>query len=301
MTKRNNTKIGQRDIEILAAIDRCPLTVAQLCELSETFVARLTNAENLRRRLRQLAEAGFIRKFEYSIASRGASPHYFKLTPPGYRLLYGADSALPKRGYFAEIRPGHHHHTNCLAQTIVKLCVSAAHNNCRILHFARENSVRLEAEPFTVYPDCAFVVRSRDGRKFPFVVEFDAGTERVRSKQDVESVERKLRGYDAHQSQFDKFHPDRYLVLFITTRSELRLRYILDVAGQIMRQPQRRVFLGVELNQFLNSDPFQDAIFEDHRGLRRTLVPSNQLDKSLKPKRSKSGRSVPSIQRSVVS
>ena len=44
-------------------------------------------------------------------------------------------------------------------------------------------------------------MKRSDGRTFSFVVEFDNGTERVRSKQDVESIERKMRGYDAHISR----------------------------------------------------------------------------------------------------
>ncbi|MDB4614294.1 replication-relaxation family protein [bacterium] len=146
MAKRITTKIGTRDIEILTAIDRCPLTVAQLCELSETFTSQLTNADNLRRRLRQLAGAGFVSSFPYCIAGDGRSPRYFKLTKDGYRLIYGQDAVFPRRRYFTEISPGHHHHTYCLAQTIVWLCITASRNGCEVLHFARENSVRLVAE-----------------------------------------------------------------------------------------------------------------------------------------------------------
>lgn len=97
----------------------------------------------------------------------------------------------------------------------------AQQNDCEILHFARENNVKLEAEPFVVYPDCAFVIRrDSDGKTFPFIVELDNGTERVRSKQDTESIERKLRAYDTHQSRFEAHDPERYLVLFITTRQK---------------------------------------------------------------------------------
>ena len=45
--------------------------------------------------------------------------------------------------------------------------------------------------------------------------------------------------------KFDAHDPDRYLVLFITTRSKQRLQYILDVAAEVMTQPQRRVFVGL--------------------------------------------------------
>lgn len=273
MTKTFNTKIGSRDIELLTAIDRCPLTPAQLCRLSVTFKMPFNGEGNLRRRLRKLVDADIVKSFSYALPGDGRSPRYFKLTRQGYRFLFGAKSSKPKPRYFQPISPGHHHHTNCLAETIVHLCVTAHDSDCQVQHFARENSVKLVAEPFTLYPDCAFVIKRPDGKTYSFVIEYDNGTERVRSKQDVESIERKLRGYDAHQSKYDKFDPDRYLVLFITTRSEQRLQYILNVAAEVMSQPGRTVFAGVELNHFLSADPFQVPVFEDHRGLKRQIIP----------------------------
>lgn len=280
MTKKINFKIGQRDLDLLGALDRCPMTARQLCQLSVTFDQPFSDEGNLRRRLRTFASADIVKKFPYAIASDGRTPNYYKLTREGYRLIYGESTAMPKRRYFEAISPGHHHHTNSLADLIVHLCVTAQQNDCHILHFARENSVKLVAEPFTLYPDAAFVIERSDGRRFPFVLEFDNGTERVRSKQDVESIERKIRGYEAHQSQYGAHDPSRYLVLFITTRSELRLRYILDVAAEVMKQPKRRVFVGCEIQNFLTIDPFQSAAFQDHRGLRRTIVPAGQTKSS---------------------
>lgn len=274
MTKKINFKIGQRDIEILTALDRCPMTAQQLCRLSESFSMPFSDEGNLRRRMRKLQEGGIVQKFPYAIAQDGRTPCYYKLTREGYALLYGETAALPKPRYFREISPGHHHHTYCLAETIVHLCVSAFENECEVLHFARENSVRLEADPFVLYPDGAFVIRRKDGRTFSFVLEFDNGTERVRSKQDIESIERKIRGYDSHQSQFDAHDADRYLVLFITTRSEQRLQTILDLVADLTTQPGRRVFVGCTLSQLLDADPFVLSVFQDHRGLRRTIIPS---------------------------
>lgn len=273
MTKQIQWKIGQRDIDLLSALDRCPLTPTQLCRLSQTFANPFTDEGNLRRRLRALAIADLAHAFPYAVSRDGRSPNYWKLTPKGYRVLYGQSAAMPKRRYFQAISPGHHHHTFCLSETIVHLCVTAHRSGCQIVHFARENSFTLRADPFVVSPDCAFVIRRADGRTFPFVVELDNGTERVRSKHDTESIERKLRGYDLHQSKYDAHDPNRYLVLFITTRSALRLQHILQAAGEIMLQPQRRVFFGVDLQRFTSVDPFQVAVLEDHRGLKRLLVP----------------------------
>ena len=283
MTKTLLAKIGPRDLELLSAIDRHPLTPSQLCRLSHSFAAPFHDEENLRRRLRTLMAAGLVKSWPYSVASAGRSPQYFRLTRSGYRMLYGTDAALPTRRYFEAIQAGHHPHSLYLAELLVHLIVTGHRHGCTMESFARENSVKLEVQSpgvdgeagsvFTLFPDCAFTVRMSDGRRFPFVVELDNGTERIRSRQDVESVERKLRGYDAHQSQFDKFHPDRYLVLIVSTRSRIRLDHILATAGTVMQQPMRTVFLGADLPTLLKSDPFTELQFVDHRGTRRTLVP----------------------------
>lgn len=281
-----HARIGPRDLELLTAIDRFPVTSAQLCRISLSFKEPFRDENNLRRRLRSLTLAGFVRSFPYAVASEGRSPRYFKLTREGYRFLYGSQAAMPKRRYFQEIRPGHHHHTLSIAELMTHLIVCGHRLGHTMQEFARENSVRLQvtvsdvesgdvpsSSVFTVFPDCAFVVRRADGSRFAFCVELDNGSERVRSTQDVESIERKLRAYDAHQSQYSKFDPNRYLVLFVTTRSDFRVSHILQLANAVMLHPGRTVFLGASLSAWLRHDPFKDAILSDHRGLKRTLVP----------------------------
>lgn len=277
MTKRKRTKIGPRDVEVLGALERCPLTVAQLCRLSRTFITPFSDANNLRRRLRSLRQAGLVKSWPYAVASHGQSPRYFKLTRDGYRMLYGIDAAMPKRRFFEEVKPGHHHHTRCLASLLVHLITSGRDAGVSMQRFARENSVKLEANGFVLYPDGVFRIATPAGREFNFVIELDNGTERVQSAKDVESIERKIRGYDAHQSQFSANDDGRYLVLFVTTRSDIRTKHILDLAGLAMENTQRTVFLGCNLDSLLARNPFTDAVFKDHRGLRRTLIPRSTI------------------------
>ncbi len=281
MTKRLQTKIGRRDIELLTALDRCPLTTSQLRLLSESFAQPFAEEGNLRRRLRALKQADLIRSWPYAMANDGRSPHYHKLTRDGYRLLYGEDIALPKRRYFEAISPGHHHHTQSLADFLVHTLITGHRQGIDLRHYARENSLKLEADGYTLYPDAAFQLVTPDGRSFNFVIEVDNGTERVRSRQDVESIERKLRGYDRHQSQFDALDPARYLVLFVTTRSQARLQHILDLAAMVQSNPQRTVFVGVELSTFVSCpNPFREAVLSDHRSLKRTLIPISRTPNS---------------------
>jgi hypothetical protein len=292
MAKRN-VIIGDRDIEVLMALDCCPLTPSQLRKLSDSFDQPFSDDHILRRRLRLISEAGFIRSWPYAVASDGRSPRYYRLTREGFRLLHGMNAVLPSRRQFEGLATGHHHHTLSLADFLVQTIVDAHRHNAIIQHVAPENSFRLEAGGFVLYPDLGFQVATPDGRSFHFVVELDNGTERVRTRRDVESIERKLRGYDAHQSQFSADDPDRYLVLFITTRGTQRLQHMLDLAGNVMTNPQRTVFVGCDLASWLAGDPFKDALLVDHRGLKRTLVPRETLLKTQKHQHEATQASIP--------
>lgn len=273
-TSLSHRYLTPRDLTLLTVLDQHPFTAHQLLQLSEAWGDPFTHERLLRRRLQQLREAGWLQSFPLATVAQGGAPHYWKLTRDGYRILTGADAAIPARRYFESLAAGHHHHTQCLGDFLVKTFVSAHKQGMTVRHFARENSVKLEAGGFTVYPDCAFQIRTQDERTFHYCIELDNGTERVRSKLDTESIERKLRGYDAHQSQFAADDPNRYLVLFVTTRSQDRLRHILDLAALVMKNPNRTVFVGVSLSDYLAcGDPLRQAVITDHRGLKRTLVP----------------------------
>jgi hypothetical protein len=273
-TRSVHRQITLRDLAILAAVDQHPFTTDQLYSLSETFTEPFTQERLQRRRLQQLREGGYLRSWPMATTGKGGSPHYWKLTRDGYRLLQGEDAVLPSRRTFEALSPGHHHHTRSLGEFLVHTFRAAQRQEIVVRHFARENSLSLKAGEFTVFPDCAFQLQAEGGKPFHFCIELDNGTERVRSKLDTESIERKLRGYDAHQRQFAALDPQRYLVLFVTTRSSERLQHILDLASLVMQNPQRTVFVGIDLATYLACDnPFQQAVLTDHRGLKRTLIP----------------------------
>ena len=286
--KKFPVRIGPRDFEVLASLDLIPLSVRQLLQLSETFEDPFPDEATLRRRLRQLQRAGLIASWRYATASAGRSPSYFRLTRTGFRFLYGDDHPEPNRRFFEPLAPNHHQHTFCLADFVTKILVSAHRQGVSLRQFAREGAVCLEAAGFRVFPDAAFRLCTQDGRVFNFVVELDRGTERVRSRQNVESIQRKLQAYDAHQATFEATDPSRYLVLFITTRSAARTQRILDLAAETMSNPHRTVFLAAGLSEVLACDPLQDPAFRDHRGLHRCLLPlseSAQPQRALSPSR----------------
>src|SRR5258708_4065890 len=72
-----------RDLEILTALDHCPLTALQLLRLSQTFVRPFTGERRVRERLHVLCAAGRTRRWQYATAGTGA-PGYYTLTPLGY-------------------------------------------------------------------------------------------------------------------------------------------------------------------------------------------------------------------------
>lgn len=276
-THRTRIQITERDLDVLTAIDAFPMTAAQLLAYSETFPEPFTQPRLAQRRLHALEASGYVRSWPYAMASTGRSPGYYKLTRQGYTLLHGDECVLPQRRYFEPIADAHHYHTRRLADFLIHLAVAGHRQGIGVRRFARENSIRIEAEGFTLYPDAAFQLLAADGRTFNFVVELDNGTERVRSKQDVESISRKIRGYDAHQAGFDAFDPRRYVVLFVTTRSQVRTDNILKTARELMRNPQRLVFLGIDLEAFLHrDDPVSTACFTDPRGRKFSLIPKAQ-------------------------
>jgi hypothetical protein len=273
-TRPVHRQLMLRDLALLAALDQHSFTTDQLYALSETFAEPFTQARLLRRRLQQLREAGYLRSWALATIGPGGSPHYWKLTREGYRLLQGEDAILPSRRTFEPLAPGHHHHTRALGDFLVHTFRAAKLQGIAVRHFTRENSLELKSGSFSVFPDCAFQLQVPGDKPYHFCIELDNGTERVRSQLDTESIERKLRGYDAHQRQFAALDPQRYLVLFVTTRSSERLRHILDLAALVMQNPQRTVFVGVDLATYLAcGNPFRQAVLTDHRGLKRTLLP----------------------------
>ena len=273
MAKEITIALTQRDFQILQSLDRVPMTSKQLQVASRAYEQPFGNESLVRRRLSKLKNAELVKPFRYSLVSLGRAPNYWKLTPKGYRAVYGDDASHPNRRYFAPVSLGSHFHTNAIASLISHLSAMAAENGHTIDRFCRENSLAIGNAKNRVYPDSAFRIRASDGRSFPFVLELDNGTERVRTKRDVESIERKILAYDADQQKFKRDDPNRYLLLFVTTRSVQRLRHILDACNSLISNPQRTLMLGATLDALLDCDPFHTPIFESNNGLRRTLLP----------------------------
>ena len=142
------------------------------------------------------------------------------------------------------------------------LSLPAHHRGIRLANFYRENTLRLAVGGNSLFPDCAFEIRTPDGLQLNFLVELDNGTERVRSDKDTDSWQRKIRLYEQLQ---DANYPHRFRVLVVTTRSRERLDHILTMARAQAHNPRRSLLYAVHLDDYLaQSDPLSSPCFRDH-------------------------------------
>src|SRR5229473_569115 len=116
--------VTPRDQDLFQALDRCPLTVRQLLKLSKTFGHCFTTERRVQERLQRLCAAGRVRRWRYATAGQG-SLSYYTLTPLGYRLLHGHDTAPSGRGLFGPIGVARQAHAQALAEAIVHLGIGA--------------------------------------------------------------------------------------------------------------------------------------------------------------------------------
>ncbi len=263
-----NLLLTARDLEILTALDRCPLTAEQLLKLSQAFAAPFTSERRVRERLQQLVAAGRVRRWLYATAGRGALG-YYTLSRLGHQLVRADEEAPAAKRAFGPVGIARQFHTLRLADFIVHAAVSARQAGLKLAGFYRENAFRLTVGQESLYPDCAFQLVTPSGFPFSFFVELDNSTEAVRSDKDRESWQRKLRLYDA----FQDVTPVRFRVLVLATRSTARAMHVLDAAKSILGNPQRGLVYGAFLDDFLaRPDALTSPCFRDHLGRRRALV-----------------------------
>lgn len=265
-------RVTPRDLDLFQALDRCPLTVAQLLKISQTFAYPFTTERRVQERLHDLAAAGRVRRWLYATAGRGELS-YYTLSPLGYQLLYGADAPLPHSRRFGEVGLARQPHTRALADFIVHTVTAVPDAGVLLADFWRENTLRLPIGQESLYPDCAFQLVTPDNVPFMFFVELDNVTERVSSTRYPDSWERKLQLYDRYQDSCGR----RFRVLAVTTGSDQRLRHILDQAARTQRNPQRSLAYGITLGAYLQAEnALTDACFRNHRQQLVSLLPAQR-------------------------
>ena len=262
--------VTPRDRDLFEALDRCPLTVRQLLKLSTTFAYPFTTERRVQERLQHLCAAGRVRRWLYATAGQGALT-YYTLTPLSYRLLHGDEAAPPGRGEFGPVGLSRQPHTLALADTLVHLFVCARIAGVRIEHYRRENTLRLQLDEESLFPDGAFRLVFTDGRVFAFFLELDNSTESIKSQTSVDSWQRKVRFYERYQDS----KIERFRVLAVTSGGEPRLRNLLACAASAARNPQRSLVYGIRLEVLLaEPDALGTPCFRNHREQAAALVKS---------------------------
>ena len=197
-TRTRNIRLTERDHDILRLLDRTPASSALILKASSCFAATFEDLRRVRERMQALAAGGWVRSSPMATTSRRAA-NWHRLTPDGYRLLYGADAVLPHKTTFMPMPPSRQEHTLWLAEVIVQTMVVAERSLLSINDYRRENSVVLSLGSETLKPDGSMQLQTADGRQFNFFLELDNGTEPVRSPQQRQSLERKIRFYERLQ------------------------------------------------------------------------------------------------------
>lgn len=264
-----NIVLTARDYRMLQAVERCPLTVRQLKALSVTFPPRFGSDRRLQHRLAQLTRAGLFHRFRYA-AMKGSGPFYFMLSAESYRLLHGQDVPLPGPAMFREVGMGRQHHSHRLADFVVRTIVAAHETGVTIENMTRENALRLAVNEESLYPDASFTLSVPGRPPFLFYVELDNSTEVLSSPTQRDSWLKKMRFYESLQDGT----PTRFRVLGLITRSNQRVENITMLAASVAANPQRSLFYGVYLPDYLqHATPLAAPLFTDHRGLHVSLIP----------------------------
>jgi len=260
-----------RDLELLSALERCPLTVRSIIALSVTFRSQGSMTDRRwQDRLLDLTRAGLLRRFRYA-TTEGMGQFCYTLSPEGFRVLHGEDAPLPSPGLFRPVALARQHHTKMLADFTVQTTVAAHQAGVELGDFRRENTLRLTLGDDCLYPDCAFTLETPDRPAFRFYVELDNSTEPLASPRAQDSWQKKLAFYEALQDQ----RPARFRVLALVTKSPHRVRNLLALAGTQAKNPQRALVLATYLPYFLEHPaPLFAALFTDHRGQHASLLPS---------------------------
>lgn len=269
MASKSNIILTTRDRQILNALLKTPLDVRQLLAMSQTFDLPFSHDRLVRRRMQKLTESGLVSRYQYATFDAG-SLNYYKLTRLGYRVVQQADTKLPSRAFFGEVSFALQEHTRALADFVVRLHISAMHNQVGLSAFYRENQLQLSIGNRSLQPDAAFQLQLLDGRTLNFLVEVDCGNEPLRATKQRESLMQKVRFYDEYHDRIEK----RFIVLFVFTKASSRVSHFLDLADETICDPNRTlIYAGLLPHLLQQGDLLANAAFLNRRGNVVSMLP----------------------------
>lgn len=270
---RRQVELQSRDRVVLDFLFCTPATTEQIAKLTDALGCPFPSLHRLRQRLRDYKCVGWIERHRYLVEDTAADKWFYQLTLAGFRKLRRNPLAEPPtKRYFARKAPASHYHQFALSQFLTHLIIAARNAGLRLVNFRPENTFPLTHER-TIWPDAYFELENTAGRRFAYCLEIDRSTESLMSlSDDATTWTAKHRVYDGLQSRLG--HAARFRMLVVTTRSEERMRNIVDLFAQETGRPNRQLVLGVYLDRFLRDGDALDApIFRDHRGRWLSLLP----------------------------
>ncbi len=261
--------VTARDRDLFSALYRSPLTAEQIFTLSETFVESFPTLHRTRVRLGQLAASGLLHSWPYATAGQGSAPHYYKLSPETFRLVFGDKARLPSKRFLHEVKVSQHEHKRLLGDFTVHTAVAAHRRGISFVYFHPENTHRIETGDGTLFPDQAFGLHVPPATLLNYFIELDNSTEPVRSTDRLDSWQNRLRLY--YQNEVSSIERSRLII--VCTKNSSRLANILDLARSLNPTPSYSMVVGVFLSDFLvESDPFSAPCFRDQHNQRVPLI-----------------------------
>ena len=218
MTSKKSAKLGARDRELLEVLRFNPFTAEELLAVSITLTAPFTSVDYLQKRMRLFGHLGtqphkddLIRGWPYATTTAGAL-YYYKLTQRGYRTLF-PDTPRPSRAFFQPISLTRQTHTQAIATFLVHTITAAHRAGVQFTDYHPENHHAIQVDGERHASDGRFALVINDV-KYAFTLEIDNGTERIRSKQDVDSLQRMARMYEHHLDRCSTRQKERVPIVF---------------------------------------------------------------------------------------
>ncbi len=269
MAKLSQRHITARDREILCSLYRDPKTPDQLLRESMVFDHPFHTRVRLQVRLKQLTDAGFLKRWRYFDGTDGAAPYYYKLSPEGFRLIFGPDSSPPTKRYFSEISPSLHRHHRAVADCNIQMLIAAKRSGIDIEEFHPQDSLKLSVGNERIMPDATWQLVPQNGRIHRFYFEIDCSTESLTSRKHANTLEQKIRRYES--LHYESQQPFR--VVFVFTQSPDRMKHFHDLTTRVLKNHHRVIFYGIELHDFIvQTDPLHAPIFRDQNGTATSLI-----------------------------
>jgi len=280
-TKKTRREWTFRVDDVATFLFRTPASPEQVLEVSQTWCEgnRFTSLDYTQRFLNRLCHAGWLSQSQDPAAKRFGGQFYYKLTLKGYREWKQDDRAEPPTKRFCDRLIEPKAHLIARSKFLAHFTIVAHARGFRIENDHPENTLAITVGNSTIWPDHHCELVGRFGRRFFPFFEFDRSTETlVSARKQQDTWKHKNAVYDAHQNILRG--RKRIRVIPVVTESHERLRNILSRFAEQTSNPDRQLYVGVHLDDFLRDpDALCQPIFMDQNHRSTSFIPPSVLDR----------------------